>query len=243
MMNRTYIYNWYRFIGILSFAAFIGLTGCSKMDDTYADFWKNGEIIYPSRADSVKIYPGKNRIGLTWLIKGDSRISKAKIYWNNKKDSAEIPIEVTNILDTVKVTVTDMAEGFYQFDIYHYDNRGNSSIKVSASGMVYGDNYISLLLRRSMEEALFANGSLRISWGLTIDETSIGDELVYRDHSGSTTHVYTEPNVDVTVLEDYDFNASNGLLIYRTMYQPDPMAIDMFYTAYDTLNVVVPSNP
>lgn len=236
-------HNLFKLIWILALPVFLGLTGCSKMDDTYAEFWKNGEIIYPSRADSVKIYPGKNRIELTWLIKGDSRINKAKVYWNNKKDSVEVPVEVTSILDTVKVMLTDMTEGFYQFDIYHYDDKSNPSIKVSASGMVYGDNYINLLLRRPMEEVLFTDDSLRISWGLAIDETSIGDELIYKDHAGNTTHVYTEPDSVATILGNYDFNASNGLLSYRTLYKPEPTVIDTFYTAYDTLNVIIPPNP
>jgi hypothetical protein len=220
----------------------VAITACSKMDDSYRDFWKDGEKIYPASPDLVKVYPGKDRIGLTWLIQGDPSVNQAKIFWNNRKDSLEIPIqreEESNKADTIKVMFSNMPEGSYSFLIYTYDDQGNRSIPVNTVGRVYGDTYISSLLVRLIQSATFINDSLKIVWGNPADATSIGCELVYTDFSGSTRHLYVKPDAVNTDVDDYDFNAGKTFS-YRTMYLPDPLAIDTFYTEYSTIRVKGP---
>jgi hypothetical protein len=55
---------------------FTCLLACSKMDDTYDDFIKDGEIVYVGRVDSARAYPGNNRMDLSMLLTADPRISK-----------------------------------------------------------------------------------------------------------------------------------------------------------------------
>jgi hypothetical protein len=215
--------------------------GCSKMDATYRDFWKNGEKTYPEAADSLKVYPGKNRIQFSWLIVGDPTVVKAKIFWNNGKDSVEKPVtRHGQSADTVSVMLTEMPEGAYSFNIYTYDDKGNSSVGISTIGKVYGDNYINSLLIRLENSAVFANDTLKIAWGDPVNETSIGTEVNYIDTNGETHIAYVSQDTDSSVIADYDYDASKGVFLYRTMYLPDSLAIDTFYTAYDTVKVIGP---
>lgn len=223
-----------------SIAAFaliaVVLGACSKMDSTYKDFIK-GSIVYIGSADSVKIYPGKNRLQLSW-ISFDPAATEAKIYWNNKSDSLSVPLHITGEADTINVMLNDLPEGSYSFDIYLYDDKGNTSIKTSAVGQVYGDSYIGSLLSRPVKSALFDNGTVNISWG-TADETVIGTQLTYED-ADNKVHVIDVP-VDslFTTLENFDFSVRDTFR-YRTLYVPDSMSIDTFYSAYETVKVTGP---
>ena len=218
----------------------ISMAGCSKMDSTYQDFWKNGEKVYPASPDSLKVYPGKNRIKLTWLILGDPTVSKAKIFWNNGTDSLEVPVSRTGSkVDTVKVLLENMQEGLYTFNIYAYDEKGHSSVEASAVGKVYGDAYANSLLIRIINSAFFLDDSLKVVWGDPADQTSLGSEIVYTDTSGTSRHLIVPATADTTVLLDYDFNAEPTFR-YRTLFLPDSMAIDTFYTAFKTIKVKGP---
>ncbi|MEL7587445.1 MAG: DUF4998 domain-containing protein [Prolixibacteraceae bacterium] len=220
----------------------IGNIACSKIDDPYRDFWKDGEKVYPASPDSVKVHPGKNRIELTWLTQGDPSVNKAKIFWNNGKDSLEVPVERepgSNKADTIKVMFSEMQEGSYSFSICTYDNLGNKSIPVNAVGRVYGDEYVNSLLIRLIQSATYIDDSLRIAWGNPADASSIGSELVYTDLSGSSRHLYVAPDADSTKIGDYDFSAGNTFT-YRTLYLPHPLALDTFYTGFNVVRVKGP---
>ena len=71
------------------------MTGCGPMDETYSEFWDDGVIVYPAKADSVKAFPGDNRIVLSWQLRGDPSIARTKIYWNNRTDSLDTPVALT----------------------------------------------------------------------------------------------------------------------------------------------------
>lgn len=217
-------------------------TSCSKMDDTYRDFWENGEIIYPAIADSIKVYPGKNRLKISWLIRGDASITRAKIYWNSNRDSLEVPIQSTGQIDTISVILDDMAEGFYVFDILTFDREGNESLKTSATGTVYGENYSRYLLNRVIRKALFKDNVLSVIWGPTGDETAVASEIKYTDASGNEHWMQTAPESDTTLVGNYDFDRNDGHILSRTMYVP-PLSIDTFFTALDTTRVIGPPVP
>lgn len=225
-------------------ATLIGiLSACSKMDSTYKDFLNDEEFVYPGPADSLEVRPGKNRIGFTWLIIGDPTVTKAVIYWGNGSDSLSVPISQKGIgVDTVTAILANMPEGSYNFTIYTYDDKGNKSIEVNTVGYVYGDKYISSLLDKPMGNAIIQNDTLKIMWGAPADATAINSELIYTDTTGAIRNLYIFPGTDTTLLADYDFNASGGKLQYRTLYVPDSMSIDTFYTSLKTTDVQIELN-
>ncbi|HTG55374.1 MAG TPA: DUF4998 domain-containing protein, partial [Niabella sp.] len=108
--------------------------GCNKMDSTYKDFLKDGPVIYAQKLDSVKVYPGRNRVLITWLPIRDPRVSKLRISWMGQAASKELAI--TSARDT-SALIEGLPEGNYVFDFYTADDAGNSSIKTEALGITY----------------------------------------------------------------------------------------------------------
>lgn len=223
--------------GLVLIALIAGFSACTTMHDPYEEFIKDGEIIYPGTPDSVTVYPGFNRIQLSWPLPADPTITKARIYWQNKQNSLEVSIDSVKVGDEAIVVLEDMDEGSYSFNIYHYDNEGNSSIEITVAGRVYGNTYTNSLLPRIINEAVFVDDTLRIDWG-SGDETAFANEITYTSHSGNR-RIYVPGDEELTMVADFDFTAGNTIQ-YRTMYRPDIMAVDTFYTASQTRRVYGP---
>src|SRR5690606_36982572 len=119
----------------------VSLASCGKMDETYKDFIKDGTIVYIGKADSSKYFPGNERVKLYFLL-ADPKVSQAKIFWNNKRDSLTIPITKATSVDTMNAVLTNLEHGIterkYLFEIYTYDTYGNRSIKVQLPARGYG---------------------------------------------------------------------------------------------------------
>ena len=220
---------------ILLILFLLGFMSCSDMDETYRHFWERGEKQYPAPADSLQVYSGKNRVGLSWIIYGDPNVDKVKIFWENRSDSLEIPIQSTGGTDSMFVVIDELAEGTYSFDILTYNKKGNISVSRSVIGTVFGDVYENTLLPRFMQSAFYKEDTLSITWGNPADTTSIGSEIFYRNRAGSYNRVIADNSVDITSIADYDYD-SDPTFTYRTIYVP-PMAIDTFYSAVQTVKV------
>ncbi|GAA4304770.1 DUF4998 domain-containing protein [Compostibacter hankyongensis] len=237
-MKQFYQYTRYGLMAIFLLTAL--LSACSKMDDTYKDFWKDGEIVYPEGADSLRVHSGKERILLEWLVLSDPTLTRAMIYWNNRSDSQEVPIQQKGPgVDTVRVMFPDMPEGTYSFDIITYDDKGNESVPVSGVGHSYGEVYVSTLLPRLTKTSYFADDSLKIAWSDPADITSLGSELIYTDTTGAERQIHVLPDVDSTIILDYDFDASTNYR-YHTLFLPDSLSLDTFYTPYTSVKVLGP---
>src|SRR3546814_21143656 len=94
----------------LSGLAGYGLMACDPMDDTYKEYLDGGERVYTGRVDSVETFAGYKRVGLSWLLISDPKITYCKIVWNNGADSIRIPVTRSNGIDTIR-TVVDTKNG------------------------------------------------------------------------------------------------------------------------------------
>ena len=203
-------------------------SSCDKMKDNYMDYLAGGEIIYPGKADSLKTYPGKNRIQVQWLLKSDPSITSAKIYWSNKENFREVPIIRTSGIDTINVLLENMEEQTYTFEVYTFDNVGNKSVASEAIGTVYGDKYRSTLLNRALQGVnLTEEGDLEIIWEAA-DEGTVAEELTYSDTDGKTHSVSFDVSQDTISLVKFDLS---GSLWMSTVFMPNPVAIDTFKVA------------
>ncbi len=219
----------------------LGVAACTKMDDTYHDFWADGEKTYPSSPDSLRALSGHDRVVLQWIITGDPNVTRAVIYWNAGKDSLEVPVERDgkSTPDSMSVNLDPLPEGAYTFDLYTYDDEGHRSVLTSVAGKSYGDNYANSLLQRLIEGASFINDTLYVDWGDPADQTSVGVELQYTDTLGNLRQVWVDPLADSTVIADYALGTARSIE-YRTLYLPDSMAVDTFATAYAAQRVKGP---
>lgn len=225
MISNRYKYLRY---GILPFLLCCILCACSKMDDSYRHLKEEGEINYPAKADTIIVYPGLNRVKLAWVLRPDPNIAKCRVYWNNRKDSVEVPVTNAGTKDTISTILENMAEGSYIFTIYTYDAQNNVSVKAEANGTVYGASYVNVLTDRLLVSALKVNGKTRLQWGDPV-ETSIGAQVRYTDAGGTVHTVFIPSSENISKWEGYP---AGDTLQYRTLYKPEANVLDTFSTAY-----------
>src|SRR5690606_23754513 len=91
-----------------------------------------------------------------------------------------------------------------------------------------GEKYQSVLLPRLISEAWYRNDTAVITLGAPGNDL-YGTQLLYVTGSGETAEVLVGPGQDVLLLTDFKKGAS---FRYRTLYLPDSLAIDTFYTAF-----------
>lgn len=228
----------YRKSGLL--AVLLGglLVSCSKMDDTYKDFIKDGEIIYPARVEAVQSFTGNQRIELSMLLTSDPKITKVKVFWNNGRDSAEKPVQRTAGVDTVRFALTNIEEGTYTFNIYTYDNAGNRSVKTDIIGNVFGDRYTGSLYNRSLKSTTYLAGSkARLIW-IGPAAQMIGQEISYTDSLGASQRfiepLYKADGVtikDTTILSNFK---KGSTLQFRTLFKPEASSLDTFYSGTES---------
>lgn len=220
-------------VGVLAAAGL--LAACSKLQDSYKDFVGSGEIYYPGKADSLKIYPGRNRILLTWLLTSDPKITKTTLYWNNKSDSAVIPVQRTAGVDTIKKMLNPMPEGTYTFEVYTYDSKGNRSVSVSKIANVYGSNYNVTLVNRTLKN--FA--MIRPTSDTAILDfypgapQHIGVDVRYKNALGDSIFLLVPQKPDTARVNLLKYPKGSSFK-YRTLYKPETNAIDTFYAEYES---------
>jgi hypothetical protein len=197
------------------------LSSCYDMESSYKDYVVPNGIVYPQKADSLKVYPGKNRVLLEWLRGIDPRVVSATVYWNNYTDS--VVVDVTVYQDTVRYIIDNLNEYTYTFYIKTRDAAGNVSIQTEATGEAYGDIYLSSLVNRPTNKIYLENGLLTVDWNNNLlQEDEIGCELEYTN----TEDVMIKQSIpfgELTTLID-DFKS--GLKI-NSVFLP-PLSIDTF---------------
>lgn len=199
---------------------------CSKMD-AYLDIAGRQEISYTGRVDSLKVLPGDGRLELTWLLISDPKITGISIYYNSKRDSVILPVKRTEGVDSMYHLFSNMPEGTYSFEVYTWNNTGSRSVPAYITGRSYGSIYKNSLLNRALTNAIVSNGNAVLSWGL-VEETVTGMEVTYTNNTGAIVTVKEPRTANSTTLKDYKPGSSFS---YRTLFRPDTLCIDTFYTS------------
>lgn len=218
--------------GYLAIACFLTfhLFSCDEMTDNYQQYLEGGEIIYPGKVDSVKVFPGKYRIGLSWLILSDPTITSSIVSWNNKQDSVVIPITRSAGIDTVNVILNNLLELPYTFNIITLDDMGNRSVNTEVIGNVYGDIYRNRLLNRAVSALTYSEiNGLNVKWAIA-DEGTVGEEIIYTKVDGDIDTISCDVSTESVWLSQYDPELG---FTYSTIFKPDSMAIDTFRTAFE----------
>lgn len=213
----------------------IVLVACRKMDDYKDKYLTGGSTTYTGKVDSVKAHPGDGRIMLSGLLIADPKITEMRIYWNNKTDSFVLPVNRTAGVDTVRAILNNMEEGVKTFTLITIDKYGNRSVDVTITGRVFGEVYKSLLLNRTIKESLFDGDSVSLDWNVLDASTgALGCELKYTDNSNSVQTVFVNRTDSKTILKNYKLGTKFN---YRTLFLPDTLAIDTFYSQYQDVSV------
>lgn len=220
--------------GLILFATICLFSACRKMDATYKEFVVPAGLVYPGKAIATA-HSGRNRVQIVWPKGVDKTVVKAKIYWNSYADS--VVVDIASITgDSVKVMINDLQEKNYTFVIRTYDAQGHISVPVEVVGGSYGTRYQSQLLTRPVNSTLInAAGKLTINWGgADVANGAYASEVKYTDVSGNVkTQVFPVLNktsvVKTTEITDMMANTNYQ---FRTLFKPDSLSIDQFYTPY-----------
>jgi hypothetical protein len=204
------------------------------MDSTYKDYIVPDGLIYPQRADSLKIYSGLYKVRITWIKAKDPNVVKARIYWNNYTDSTDVTMPANS--DLVSVDINNLLENTYTFYVITYDGKGNVSIPTEITGTVLGDYYIvSLPMRSILSETVDGEGVWTIKWGTaSIRDGAIATEIEYQKRDGTKKTVTIPASEPVTVITDA---APGTEYKYRTLYFVQGKFLETLYTDYLTSTV------
>ncbi|TDQ08096.1 DUF4998 domain-containing protein [Pedobacter metabolipauper] len=205
------------------------LTACTKMESVYDEFVVPGGLTYAGKATSPAVYPGLNRVKIAWLRGSDPSVIKATVYWNNYADSVAVPVPAGQ--DTISVVIDNLVEKSYSFVIKTFDVKGNASIPAEVFGAAYGEKYQAQLLTRPINSTLLdAQGKITIEWGSAdISNGAIGSEVKYTDVNGAVKVVTFPATSPTSVITDMKANTNYQ---FRTLFKPDSLSIDNFYTGY-----------
>jgi len=205
---------------------------CRKMDSTYYDYIKYGEILYASKADSVKVYSGKERIKLTIYPGVDPKIVRYEISYNNKTQKLQVPVTSTTLRDSIDVIIDSLIEGSYTFNVVAFDSNGISSVEETVSGTVYGEDFQSMVQNRRVRMSEIEGDILKLSWYNAM-EGAIYSQIVYTNTDSKEVKINLSVKEEQNTLQLLDLNSS---ITYRTLFLPDTTAIDTFYTDFEVMS-------
>lgn len=214
------------------------LNTCGDMDETYKEFIVPNGILYPGRALSPVIHSGNNRLAIEWNRGADPKINKAKIFWNNYTDS--IVVAIPENAATISQMIDPLPENTYTFIIKNYDDEGNVSVPAEITGKSYGPIYQSGLYARTIaDETISRDNVWNITWGVAdLTNGAIGSELVYEKKEGGQQTVFLKIKEEISKIGDF---LPESEYKYRTLYKPDSLSLDTFYTDYVISNI--PAKP
>lgn len=216
-----------RLLFILGVTLLLG--ACSKMNDLHDVYLRRGETIYVGKPDSVKIFGGKERIKIRFWS-SDPKAANLVIYWLNRTDSIVFSIPPHVATDSLEVIIPNLPEYNYSFEFVTTNKIfGNKSVPLEVNGNSYGANFQSSLLDRLISSTtLLTINQLEIKWLGTI-EKGIGNEITYVNTSGVSKRIYVPMSDAQTLIDSVDL--LKGIKT-RTLFLPEPNAIDTFYTAF-----------
>lgn len=106
-------------VGILLFT--VSYWGCDSMDDNYKQYIE--EYNYSGKVDSLRVYPGFERVILAWDNPKDQKSKSIRILYG--EDSTEIKYDT--MVDSVSIEGLNAGTG-YEFIVYTQDQFNNLSV-------------------------------------------------------------------------------------------------------------------
>ena len=211
------------------------INSCSKTPTDFRSFLDNSEKIYPGVISNMMVNPGNQRLLLTWQPNTDPGVTKYIVYWNNKADSVIVNAASNNSADTVKVYINALAESSYNFLIYSFDAKGNKSIPTNIdNAKVYGQQYQTGLLNRTVTGSGYVNGTLSITWG-TPDTVNTTTSIIYTNLLNQNKIINLKPDSNSVSISDWKLSTK---IYYKSSYKPRTNAIDTFTVLnFDSLSV------
>jgi hypothetical protein len=216
-------------LSLLALLTLLALFSCAEMNDKHDEFLQRGETVYIGKVDSVKAFPGQERVLMQYWVSDPRAKSITIAYGVNNSSIKEVEVPEHEPSAPLETIIDHLPEGSSSFLWVTHDRNGNKSILFENIVNVYGEVYRQNLLNRRITETLLADdGVVTIRWAGSSSAEEIGIELNYTDKAGAAV---TELHPDMegkTILDNIDI--AKGLQ-YSTLYKPVSIAIDTFRTS------------
>lgn len=227
-------------IVIITVFAFL-FVNCSKMNDTHDKYLAQGERIFIGKVDSVQVFPGKERVMLRYWVQ-DPRTKSVGFYWTPFSDSLIMDVNDPTSDDFSEVIIggntetKTIQEGNYTLKVITYDDFGNSSVPYERIMRVYGEKYKSILTNRPLNSFNYSEDILSLFFSGPLNAQDNGIDILFTDTIGviNKVQLLNDEITSPVILSDVDVNEE---VSYRTIYLPDPVSIDTFYTDYVPVNL------
>ena len=214
-----------KYLKICIYILCVAFLACSKMNDLHEPYL-DGERIYAAKVDSVSARAGNKRIQLDVLIQSQ-RIETLRIYWNSGTDSMDVHIgQQKGIFSAV---VENLGEQSHLINVVSIDRYNNRSLPYEISGNAYGDNFQASVSNRGIRNKTMNNGELTIQWSVSPERATVS-ELQYLNQAGIPVTKLVYPSESITHITDVASDVR-----YRTLFLPEPDALDTFYTEFQPL--------
>lgn len=218
---------------IISVLSFIS---CDDFMDVHKEYIVGGEIIYAPKPDSVSFIAGKGRILFNCRTYNASNVRSIDVYWNDGLDSLIIPVKLNTDYDSISVTLNNMKEKSYTFNIRTTDNFGHKSLFITDFGTSYGETYSSKLNDRRVKVLSLSEKEGTIHW-LSAPNGLVRNEVRYIKKDGSQAIIGNLSTDNVINLSDVKPGSS---FEYRSFFIPEKICIDTFATAWKTCELYFP---
>lgn len=142
------------------------MVSCDDMNSIHQKYFDWGEDIYTGVVDSLKVYPGYEKLQFEWEVNADPRITKTVIYWNQREDSVVVDVNRTQSGRLqMSYLLEDISEGDYIFELITRDNHGHFSLPREVVVTIYGDSYLQALRNRTVSSITHRlDGTMLIEW-------------------------------------------------------------------------------
>ena len=194
------------------------LNSCNDTYEVHEKYVSEGETIYSTKIDSIKTLPGNERIKISGYLSNAFNVKTITVYWDNKAKKQVFSYSKSeDEIDMVELIIENLEEKSYEFEVYTSDSDGNNSVKVTAFGTVYGENYRSNLEARLINSFnINAENDALVIFNIA-SELTRATEIKYINLSGTEVVNTVLSDETETILEEVDITAP---IMYRTFYVP-----------------------
>ena len=228
---------------ILTTSLFV-LFSCSQMNEIHDEFLEGGERTYIGKVDSLKIFPGNERVKLRFWI-SDPRAKAVKFFWVPDDDSIQYELTRISPRDSFELEIggtgntKTIKEGSYTMKMVTSDHNGHHSLPVNTTLNVYGEKYKNSLINRNLNMSQYDSDkeTLQVAFSGAFNDQDIGIEVRYTEKSGKGITRLIPPSESGTASLLTNIDVSKGAS-FRTAYLPVPTAIDTFYSVSDPIEIV-----
>jgi len=150
-------------------AAAVLLASCGGQDEIYKEWVKKGGYDYPAKALKLTSVIGYKSVIINWEKPMDPAVRTASLFWDNYAKSVDI--DYADYPDgKVSVSVGDLEDRSYTFDIVNYDDEGNQSLASEITVSPYSDSWMVSRSERTVSLARMDGRDAKIVMSKATDE-------------------------------------------------------------------------